>query len=203
MLAVFVSSNCGISDPLIELRIFAHRGFAADNIVLVPASACFVPLFFFASVYAQVVLGDNAGKTGLYILVIFIGFAGGEPARRADPRPPRRPPAAVAGLGARRGRDSASGRSTCTSRLGSQWSGSCWPAPGLGLALTPVSTDAVNRAPRGSYGEVTGVTQTVRYFASSLGLAMLGSILIDENRRDITHSLTRQGVPKSIASHVA
>ncbi|MCW2993948.1 MAG: major facilitator superfamily 1 [Conexibacter sp.] len=48
-----------------------------------------------------------------------------------------------------------------------------------GKALA-ISTDALNRAPRGSFGEVPGVTQTVRYFASSLGLAMLGTIFINE-----------------------
>ena len=74
---------------------------------------------------------------------------------------------------------------------------------GIGLALTPVSTDAINRAPRGSYGEVTGVTQTVRYFASSLGLAVLGSLLISENRSHVLSSLTSQGVPKAVASHIA
>ncbi len=74
---------------------------------------------------------------------------------------------------------------------------------GLGLALTPVSTDAINRAPRGSYGEVTGVTQTVRYFASSLGLAVLGSILISENRTNIISTLVRRGLPKPEAAHLA
>ena len=74
---------------------------------------------------------------------------------------------------------------------------------GLGLALTPVSTDAINRAPRGSYGEVTGVTQTVRYFASSLGLAVLGSILINENRSNITSTLVGRGLPKPEAAHLA
>ena len=74
---------------------------------------------------------------------------------------------------------------------------------GLGLALTPVSTDAINRAPRGSYGEVTGVTQTVRYFASSLGLAVLGSILISENRSHIVSTLVGRGLPKPEAAHLA
>jgi hypothetical protein len=49
---------------------------------------------------------------------------------------------------------------------------------GLGLILGPASTDAVNRAPSTSYSEVTGITQTGRNFGASLGLAMLGTILI-------------------------
>lgn len=47
------------------------------------------------------------------------------------------------------------------------------------------------------------VTQTVRYLASSLGLAVLGTVLIDENRSNIIRSFTRQGIPRSVASHVA
>ena len=193
-----------VPDPLIELRIFAHRGFAVDNVVLSLVCACFVPLFFFASVYAQVVLGYNAGKTGLYILVVFIGFASASQlgGRILDRRGAR--PAAVARLGA----SAAVGfvlwaEPPAAASLGAQWYWIILAGAGIGLALTPVSTDAVNRAPRGSYGEVTGVTQTVRYFASSLGLAVLGSVLISETRSDIVASLTRQGVPKAEATHIA
>ena len=68
--------------------------------------------------------------------------------------------------------------------------------------LTPVTTDAVNRAPRGSFGEVTGVTQTVRYFAASLGLAVLGSVLIHQTRSNATASLAQLHVPKAVASRI-
>jgi MFS family permease len=46
------------------------------------------------------------------------------------------------------------------------------------LGLGPASTDAVNRAPSTSYSEVTGITQTARNFGASLGLAVLGAILV-------------------------
>ena len=42
---------------------------------------------------------------------------------------------------------------------------------GVGLIFSPVNTDALNRVPRSRYGEATGITQTVRNFGSSLGLA--------------------------------
>ena len=42
--------------------------------------------------------------------------------------------------------------------------------------LGPVSTDALNRAPDVGYGEVTGITQTVRNLGASLGLAVMGSL---------------------------
>ena len=53
---------------------------------------------------------------------------------------------------------------------------------GMGFMLTPASTDAVNRASRLSYGEATGITQTVRNYAASLGLAILGTILVSQLR---------------------
>jgi len=64
--------------------------------------------------------------------------------------------------------------------LSTQWYWIALTGAGIGLVLSPASTDALNRAPRGSFGEVTGVTQTVRYFASSLGLAILGTIFINK-----------------------
>ena len=60
--------------PLLNLRIFRDRGFAADNIVLAAMSVVFVPFFFFASVYAQAALGENATNAGFYIMYFFIGF---------------------------------------------------------------------------------------------------------------------------------
>ena len=51
-------------------------------------------------------------------------------------------------------------------------------AAGSALMLGPASTDAVNRAPSTNYSEVTGITQTVRNFGASLGLAVLGTILL-------------------------
>ena len=53
----------------------------------------FVPLFFFASMYAQISLGESASETGLYLLIFFAGFAiasqrGGNILDRVGARPP-------------------------------------------------------------------------------------------------------------------
>ena len=40
---------------------------------------------------------------------------------------------------------------------------------GMGMMLGPANTDAVNRAGNLSYGEATGITQTIRNFGASLG----------------------------------
>jgi hypothetical protein len=65
------------------------------------------------------------------------------------------------------------------------------------------STDAVNRAPSGSYSEVTGITQTSRNFGASLGLAVLGTIFTSRNKANVTSALTSHGVPRSVAEKIA
>jgi hypothetical protein len=74
---------------------------------------------------------------------------------------------------------------------------------GMGMMLGPANTDAVNRASRLSYGEATGITQTVRNYAGSLGLAVLGTVLITQERSRLTTSLQSLGLPPSTARRLA
>ena len=74
---------------------------------------------------------------------------------------------------------------------------------GMGFMLGLASTDAVNRASRLSYGEATGITQTVRNYAASLGLALLGTVLVTEMRSHLTASVVAQGVSAEQAAREA
>jgi hypothetical protein len=73
----------------------------------------------------------------------------------------------------------------------------------MGMILGPANTDAINRAPKTSYGEATGITQTVRNYGSSLGLAVLGTILITENTNNVESALGKLGLPQGVASRIA
>jgi hypothetical protein len=86
--------------------------------------------------------------------------------------------------------------------LDSQWLWVVVAGAGMGLILGPASTDGVNRA-RTGYGEATGITQTARNFGSSLGLAVLGSILIAQNTSRIETTLQGRGIPASRADSIA
>jgi hypothetical protein len=87
--------------------------------------------------------------------------------------------------------------------FGTQWYALAMAGAGLGLVLGPVSTDALNRAARGSYGEVTGITQTVRNLGASLGLAVMGSLFITENVTRVQHTLSAHGVSPERAHQLA
>ena len=189
--------------PLMKVHIFRIRAFLVENVVLGVAMLVFVPVFFFASEYAQIALAKSASQAGLFLLYFFLGFVvtsqiGG---RILDRRGAKRPVVLGCALAAV-GFYLWAGKVTQLSFGSQKWYVAVAGA-GMGFMLGPASTDAVNRASRLSYGEATGITQTVRNFAASLGLAVLGTILVSQLRSRVTTSLVSQGLPRGRASAVA
>ena len=203
ILVVFVFVELRTEQPLIKMRIFRNRAFFVDNAVLFFAMMAFIPVFFFASVYCQAVLGYDATNAGLYLLVFFAGFA---PAvqvagRVFDKSGAKR----IVGLGCL---VSAVGFVLWAYKLtdyslGSQWIFILIAGAGIGLLLGPASTDSVSRAINASYGEATGINQTARNYGSSLGVAILGTLLINTFSDKVVNSLVPLGVPAAKAQEIA
>ena len=203
LLVVFVLVEQRTTQPLIKVRIFRDRAFAVDNGVLFFSMIAFVPVFFFASVYSQVSLGFSANEAGLYLLVFFGGFApaaqiGG---RMLDKGGARRP-VVIGGAVSAIGFALWAWKMTDLS-LGAQWWAIMLSGAGIGLLLGPASTDASNRAINASYGEVTGITQTVRNYGSALGLAVLGTLLGNVFANRLTSTFVGFGVPADQAATLA
>jgi MFS family permease len=186
--------------PLINVRIFENQAFLVENVVLFIAMMAFIPVFFFASTYGQIALGEKATTSSLAILYFFIGFVifaqiGGRMLDRIGAKRPVVVGCALAavgfGLWAGKATDLHAGAQTIYTIMA---------GAGMGLMLGQANTDAINRASRYSYGEATGITQTVRNYGASLGFAILGTILITQFRSAITASLTAQGVPGPAAA---
>ncbi|WP_436771556.1 MFS transporter [Yinghuangia sp. YIM S09857] len=202
LLAAFVAVELRTEVPLIKVRVFRDRAFSADNAVLFFAMIAFVPVFFFASVYSQVALGSSASEAGLYLLIFFAGFGpaaqiGG---RVLDKRGAK--PSMLAGTLVSAGGFALWGHTATDLSLGAQWFYIVMAGAGIGLLLGPASTDAVNRSIGASYGEVTGITQTVRNFASALGMAALGTLLVHTTADRITDTLRDEGLPAAEARAV-
>ena len=203
VLVVFVRYELRTPHPLIKLRIFRGRAFAVDNGVLFFCMVAFIPVFFFASVYSQVSLGYDASNAGLYLLCVFAGFA---PAAQIggkilDERGAK-PAMLLGGLVGTVGFVLWAQKITDLS-LGDQWWAIALAGAGMGLLVGPASTDATNRAIDASYGEVTGITQTVRNYGSALGLAVLGTGLGNVFASRLTDSLVGFGVPADQAAQIA
>jgi EmrB/QacA subfamily drug resistance transporter len=203
ILVAFVLNQLRVQNPLLRLEIFKDRAFAVDNAILFLLMIPFVPLFFFASEYAQISLGESASETGLYLLIFFAGFAvasqrGGRVLDKAGARSTVVGGCAIAAVGFWLW-----GESLTELSVSDQWPYIVIAGIGVGLVLAPANTDALNRVARSRYGEATGITQTVRNFGSSLGLAVLGSVLILENRSQLESTAAEQGVSKQVGSEIA
>ena len=144
------------------------------------SNLAFIPVFFFASEYAQIGLGKSASGASLVLLYFFLGFvAAAQIGGRMLDRVGAKRPVVLGCVLAAVGFYLWAGKVTELS-LGSQVWFIVLAGAGMGFMLGPASTDAVNRASRLSYGEATGITQTVRNYSASLGLAILGTFLIDK-----------------------
>ena len=204
VLVVFVRFEQRTSSrPLINMQIFHDRAFVVDNGVLFFSMIAFVPVFFFASVYSQVSLDYSAQNAGLYLLTFFAGFAPGAQVggRMLDSGGAKKPMVIGAALSTV-GFALWAGKLTDLS-LGSQWIYIVMAGAGIGLLLGPASTDAVNRSIGASYGEVTGITQTVRNYGSTLGIAVLGTVLTTVFTDRLTTSLKGLGLPAKLAASIA
>ena len=207
LLIVFYFVELRTPSPLIEVNIFRIRPFLVENLVLGITMLVFVPVFFFASEYAQIGLGKTPSEAGLVLLYFFIGFViaaqiGG---RMLDRVGAKRPVVIGCVLGAV-GFWLWAGK-VVKLDFSSQELDIVLAGAGMGFMLGPASTDAVNRASRLAYGEATGITQTVRNYAASLGLAILGTILISQLHSHVVTSLIAQGqssaVAHTVASHIS
>jgi EmrB/QacA subfamily drug resistance transporter len=199
LLVVFYFVEMRTPSPLIQVSIFRIRPFLVENLVLGVAMMAFVPVFFFASEYAQISLGKTASQSGLFLLYFFIGFViaaqiGGRMLDRRGAKLPVVLGCALAAVGYWLW----AGKVTGLSFASQQWF-IIMSGAGMGFMLGPASTDAVNRASRLTYGEATGITQTVRNYTASLGLAILGTILVTEMRSRLTTSLIAMGLPRARA----
>jgi EmrB/QacA subfamily drug resistance transporter len=200
LLVVFYLVELHTEAPLMNVRIFRNQTFLVENIILGIAMMAFIPVFFFASIYGQISLAEKATTSSLLILYFFIGFVvaaqiGG---RMLDRIGAKRPVVLGCVL-------AAVGFFVWAGQVTKLQSGPLviWiimAGAGMGLMLGQANTDAINRASRFSYGEATGITQTVRNYGASLGFAILGTVLISVFRSNITNSLTARGVPGQAAA---
>jgi EmrB/QacA subfamily drug resistance transporter len=194
LLVVFGRVERRTASPLMKLSIFRIRAFLVENLVLGIAMLVFVPVFFFASEYAQIALGDTASQAGLFLLFFFLGFVvtaqiGGRILDRSGAKRPVVVGCAMAAVGFYLWAHNVTNLS-----FGSQRWDVIVAGGGMGFMLGPASTDAVNRASRHSYGEATGITLTVRNYAASLGLAILGTVLVAQFKSRIITSLVARGL---------
>ncbi|MFG2837840.1 MFS transporter [Streptomyces zaomyceticus] len=203
VLVLFFGYERRTTHPLIDFDVFRDRAFTVDNLVLFFAMLAFVPVFFFSSVYAQVSLSASPNQAALFLLYFFIGFGlasqwGGRILDKRGARPAMKLGCALGAVGFYLWAQKMTDLS-----MHDQWPYAAMAGAGIGFLLAPASTDAVNRAIGASYGEVTGITQTVRNYAAAIGMAVFSTLLSHVSTDRITATLQDRGLPPAEASATA
>jgi EmrB/QacA subfamily drug resistance transporter len=178
LLAVFVWLELRQRLPMLDLGLFKIGSFAGANIVAMLVSLGMFGVFFFISLYVQNVLGYSPTKAGaiflpMTILIILIAPIAGKLSDRVGSRWLMGAGMAILGVSL-----------LLYQRIGLHtgfWS--LLPQlvlGGVGMALTmsPMTSAAMGSVPVDKAGVGSGVLNSFRQVGGSLGIALMGAILL-------------------------
>jgi EmrB/QacA subfamily drug resistance transporter len=191
--ALFCRVELRTENPLIDVRaMWANRPFLVDNVILLLFFTIWIAIFFFGSQYFQISVGQAPSRAGFSILTVFYPFfiasrIGGGWLDKVGAKVPT-----VLGL-----LTTAVGLGIWAYELpdlshSDTLAGMLVTGTGLGLTMSPLNTDALNRVGLRRRGEASGIVQTSRNFGSALGVAVLGTIVLSV-LEDRGESFTRFG----------
>lgn len=176
-LVVFVLIEQRRQEPLLDLTLFRSRNLSGANAVSLISTAVMCSIFFFISLYLQMVLGYSAFGAGAAFLPMTILICVVAPlAGRVSDRIGRRVPAAAGMLILAAGLLLLAGLGT-TSDLGTLLPALMLSGLGIGLTTAPVTAAALDFAPEDEAGVRAGVLNTSRMIGLAVGIALMGAIL--------------------------
>ncbi len=176
-LAVFVPYELRRTEPLLNPRFFGSAPFAGATVTAVIAFAALGGFLFLNTLYLQDVRGFSALTAGLYLLPMAATLAGcAVLSGRLVAARGARIPLVVSGLGF-----IAAGilLSMITDDSGPGFLLVSYVIFGIGIGLVnaPITNSAVSGMPRQQAGVAAGVASTSRQVGTSLGVAVMGSVL--------------------------
>jgi len=165
------------ADPLIDIRFFRSLPFSGATLTAVSAMAALGGFLFLITLYLQDVRGFRPLIAGLFLLPMAAAMAVSAPlAGRMLARSGARAPLLIAGTGI------AAGGVLLTQLTNSSAPGYLVLAflvfgIGIGFVNAPITNAAVSGMPRSQAGVASGIASTSRQVGSSVGVAVMGSVL--------------------------
>ncbi|HEY8371562.1 MAG TPA: MFS transporter [Pseudonocardiaceae bacterium] len=163
--------------PMLPVRLFADRTFAATAGVSLLLGFGAYGAFVFLPMYLQQVQGHSAGRSGLELVpmtlaVVIASPLAGRLTARLGPRPPLALGYGCIALGL-------FGMVTLGPSTGYPLVGTLFATTGfgMGLVMTPASAAALASAPRQRSGAASAVVNAARQTGTALGVALLGALL--------------------------
>jgi EmrB/QacA subfamily drug resistance transporter len=177
LMPAFLCWESRAAHPLVDLKLFRLKNFAADGGVLAAVQFALTGASVFGAIWSQHVLGFSPVNAGVAMLpltvtLLFVAPIAGRLYDRIGPRP----------------------LLTCGSfliGLGLAWlawhlhlrdysvliPGYIAMGIGIGLTVSPATTDALGGAAPAQRSQASGIVQTVRQLGGVVGLAVLGAIV--------------------------
>jgi len=176
-LAVFVLLERRRDEALLELALFRSRNLSGANAVSLLSTAVMCAIFFFVSLYLQLVLGYTAIEAGaaflpMTLLICLVAPGAGRIADRIGRRLP-----AAAGMVILAGGLWLLSSLDPESSIRSLLPGLTVAGLGIGLTTAPVTTAALDFAPPDEAGVRAGILNTSRMIGLAVGIALMGAIV--------------------------
>jgi EmrB/QacA subfamily drug resistance transporter len=173
----FIAVERTAREPLVPLRLLAHRPLLAGQLVMLATSSLLLATYFLASLYLQRLHGSTALDTGLVFLPAALAtIAGSHLAARAVSHLGPRPVATI-GFGlAAAGALLLSRLPADASLLADLLPGLLLATAGLGAGFVIATTTAMARIDHAQAGVTSGLLSTGHELGASLGVAVVSTI---------------------------
>ncbi|RIV17138.1 DHA2 family efflux MFS transporter permease subunit [Alicyclobacillaceae bacterium I2511] len=182
-LTFFILTELMVKEPLLELRIFKNYMFSLSVILsAIVNTVVFVGLFLMP-LYLENIVGYSAIRTGLFMTPAALASAvamatGGRLFDRIGARP-------IGVVGISLVLASSYGFSFMTTQANTAGIQTLYILRnfGMGLVMMPIITAGMNTIPKNLLSQATGITDTVRQLAMSLGTAVLTTYLVTQSTK--------------------
>ena len=190
-LAVFIYRELHASEPILDVRLFADRGFSASMTVLFLSGVGMFGSIMFLPLFMQIVQGRTASGSGALLMPLMLGMVFASVITgQAIARTGRYKVFGLIGMGL------AAFGMFMLSRLGVETSNFevvvAMIAVGAGVGITmPLFTISLQSQFPTRIGEVTGALQFFRSIGGTVGVALLGGVMNAAFARELTSLVAR------------
>jgi DHA2 family multidrug resistance protein len=176
-LAVFLTTELTIKEPLIDLRLLKNHNFGLANLIMIIFSIGMFGSTFLMPMYLQNSLGYTALQSGSVFLPVGIiqGIMAPVSGRISDKINPKLP--IIAGLILMSLSFYLNSKLSYLTELPFIMMSLYLRGLGMGLMFTALSTISLLEIPREKMAQASGIANTVRQLGGSLGVAILATLL--------------------------